>query len=162
MNQGHAPRAVIRASGTSGVAPFVMSYDGTESYDYDGQVVGCSFRTDPFETSVPGCTGSHTYSTPGVYIAQIIATDNHGNSHLSSETITVLPARSDLPKELRIVSNDPDREYQRKVLAGACGAGDGEACSNLADMFAEDGDTYTSTKLKERACALGHQPACTN
>lgn len=104
-------------------------------------------------------TTSHTYTTAGTYNLNLTVQDANGNFHAFNQTITVNPSGK-LAAKSRDVPYDPDREYQRQVLAGACAAGDAAACSGLGDMYAEDGDAYTASQLKAKACAMGYQDAC--
>jgi|GEM_PF-4532451 len=159
LNQGHAPRAVARFAGTSGAAPFTLNGHGDESYDYDGSLTSYTwFFTDTPGTPFNGSVQSHTFSAPGAYFATLQVRDADNNTHAISTPICVTPTgactgRRDLPY-------DPDREYQRQILSGACAAESGEACSDLADMFAEDGNSYMAEQLKIRACGFGYQAAC--
>lgn len=56
--------------------------------------------------------------------------------------------------------DDSSRAEQKRLLTGACSTGDGRACYYLSRMHEEDGDAYTATELRARACSLGYQAAC--
>lgn len=168
VNEGHAPRAIAKASVTSGVAPLTVNFSGSESYDYDGTIQNITWFFGDGSTPVcdPVCdnTGanvSHVFQNPGFYTVRMITQDDDGNTvsvTMPSIEVTAAPPQ---PKKKRTVPVDPEREYQRQILAGACYDGSGEACSQLADMYYEDENTNVAQHFKARACTLGYSPACT-
>lgn len=164
VNSGHAPRAITRASSVSGVAPLTVHFDGGDSYDYDGSLTGHSWAVFSNGNCSPNCnisgqTLDHTFATPGAYQVNLTVSDNDGNSTLVSTTVNVTSTALK-PARAKRTEYDPDREAQRQLLSNACGSGDGEACSQLADMYAEDGNSSAAAQLKEYACQLGYAPAC--
>ena len=85
-----APVAVITANPTSGEAPLAVNFDGSSSFDPDGNIV--SYEWD-FENAgvidAQGVTVSYTYDTQGTYTARLIVTDSQGLSDTATTTITV-------------------------------------------------------------------------
>lgn len=164
VNTGFAPKGVPRATVISGPAPLTVSFDSSESYDYDGTLVNHQwYMRDGSENPAPGTQVTHTFQTANVYTPYVDITDNDGNTVSAGLTISVTnpPPLGILEKQTKKdVPYDPDREYLRQMLATSCGRGSGEACFQLAEMYTEDGDAFTAEKLKEQACTLGYQPAC--
>jgi PKD repeat protein len=157
----HAPRSILTASSVRGVAPFSVSFNAISSYGYDGATIQ-AYNINYGDGSAAGTTNtpSHTFSAAGVYIVNGTVTDSDGNSTSTSLTITATSSRSEAGSLDDPTTSDPDREAQRDLLAGACSQNDGASCFALSQMFAEDGDTYTSNVLKAKACGLGYQAAC--
>jgi PKD repeat protein len=82
------PTAVARANPSSGIAPLLVNFDGTQSFDADGQIVAYRWDFGDGETAV-GATTSHIYGTAGQYIATLTVTDNKGATGTDSVTINV-------------------------------------------------------------------------
>jgi PKD repeat protein len=157
----HTPRSILTASSTFGVAPLTVNFNAGSSYGYDGATIQ-AYSVSYGDGSPAGTTGltSHTFSAPGVYIVSGTVTDTDGNSAFTSLTITATSSRDEVNSVGDTDNTDPDREAQRDLLAGACAQNDGASCYALSQMFAEDGDAYTAEVLKEKACGLGYQFAC--
>lgn len=92
---GGPPVASLSVSATTGTAPLTVTFDGSASYDVgSGSIVAYRWKfgdispvriiTDPQIT--------HTYTTPGVYTANMEVIDNSGEKSKKYITITVLPA----------------------------------------------------------------------
>jgi hypothetical protein len=161
---GHAPHAIAQASATSGVTPFTVSFDGTASYAYPpANLQNYLWRWFDGSPADGTSTATHTYTctTPPscTFTASLGVTDSDGNRHFASKFITVYTSREEM-KRVSAGSVDPDREYTRQVIGNACVNGSAEACSQLGDMYAEDGDTATAANLHAKACSMGYQPAC--
>ncbi|MDW7761282.1 MAG: PKD domain-containing protein [Acidobacteriota bacterium] len=81
------PFAVIKPSATQGVVPFQVQFDGSGSFDEDGQVVSHDWvfcdgttATGPFVTK--------TYDKGGQYYCSLTVTDNDGKTNTVSATVT--------------------------------------------------------------------------
>jgi PKD repeat protein len=154
---GHAPHALFSAAPTG----LSVSFDGTASYAYPpANLQTFSWNYGDGSSSGTTSTSTHTYSAAGSYLVILAISDSDGNKHSLTQTITVSGSR-DQKATPRDGASDPDREYQRQLLAGACATDNAEACAQLADMYAEDGDAVTAENLKARACSMGYQNACT-
>ena len=165
VNEGHAPRAIGTAAAAG--SPLTVNFSGSESYDYDGAISNYVWFFGDGSTPVcdPTCDNvgenvMHTFPAANSYVVRLNVYDDDSNVTSTSFTVSV-NAFGKVINPKRSVPYDPDREYQRQLLAGACFDGSGEACSGLADMYAEDGDEYTATNLRAKACQLGYSPACT-
>ena len=73
---------------TSGTAPLVVSFVGSNSYDSDGSIVSYLWNFGD-GTSSTSSNVSHTYSAAGTYTATLTVTDNSGAKATSSIIITV-------------------------------------------------------------------------
>ncbi|MGB2983248.1 MAG: PKD domain-containing protein [Candidatus Bipolaricaulia bacterium] len=107
-----APRAVIDAAPSEGVAPLTVSFDAHYSRDEDGSIVEYHWDFgDPVDRSpVRGSSGDHTYSHAGTYLATLTVIDEEGAS--DSQQIAVVVANPP-PVPQIVVSNDnplPGRE----------------------------------------------------
>lgn len=170
VNAGKAPKAVPNQYELSGVAPFNISIDGLDSYDYDGSISEYKWTYEN-----PGCpggfceqsgaVGNFTFTEPGIYFPILGVKDNDNNWNYSTPLVEVLaaPAKAKKSKYRAFEGGEGDageREKKRRLLTNACAKGQGSSCLALSKMYTEDGDAFTAQKLKERACTLGHQPAC--
>jgi len=161
----HQPHAILTASATRGVTPFTVTFDLSQSYTYNGfgpQSFAFHFGdgTPDVVTSTP--TATHTYTVAGQFPYSMSGSviDTDGNRNFAGQTITVTSTRDEL-SEAAPGNLDTDREFQRETLSLACGQDDGASCYALSQMYAEDGDSYTAGLLKQKACTIGFQPACT-
>ncbi len=167
VNTGHAPHPiVIPNASVTGVAPFTVTESGILSFDYDGTIQNYEWWFDDHNAcpddgvgcKVQGPFASHTYDVPGVYNLRLIVTDNDGNKTAAFRTVTVTPTLA--RTKIAALDDDAERAERRRVLTGACGTGNAEACYYLSQMYSEDGDTFTAGKFKEKSCSMGYQPAC--
>lgn len=159
------PRAVARAASFTGVAPFTLNVNASESYSYPGGNPIASYLAfwgEGSPTSTTSPTFSHTYNTPGVYQLTLNVIDSVGNRGAFPQTVIVTSSLAELnaQKKLDEIPADPEREYQRQMAAGACGAGDASACYELGVMYGQDGNEFVKTKLWEKACDMGYTQAC--
>jgi len=92
------PTAEAMANPVEGNAPLLVSFTGLGS-DKDGFIKKYEWDfgdgTPHFISTATGKT-THTYSTPGVYVAQLTVTDNDANSGTDTVRIDVKPAGSPL------------------------------------------------------------------
>ncbi len=97
------PVAVINASTTSGDPPVTVHFDGTGSYDPDGEIVGYRWNFGDGTICPPDCSASpgteekpsHTYIIPGAYTATLTVTDDDGAQDRASMTIQATGPRLD-------------------------------------------------------------------
>lgn len=76
---GQPPIALITAIPTSGEAPLLVNFDGTQSSDPDGTIVSFQWDFDGNGTiDATGATQSHSYEASGLFKAVLIVTDNSG------------------------------------------------------------------------------------
>lgn len=165
VNQGHAPRAIVKADVTEGIAPLTVNFDASGSYDFDGPIAYFGFG-DGDQNQFPQdaqAQVSYTYENPGVYYPFFIVRDNDNNQVSEGLPITVFPAKYQLEKKTRKLSGDDgerERQEQMRILSNACRLGKGRACFDLSKYYLEDGDSFSAGELKSRACTLGYQAAC--
>ncbi|PYU86688.1 MAG: hypothetical protein DMG08_29395, partial [Acidobacteria bacterium] len=92
-----APVANAAANATSGYAPLAVGFSSAGSSDSDGSIASYSWAFGDGTTSTSS-NPSHTYSTPGSYIAVLTVTDNQGVQGTSSPvTITTQQDPTKLP-----------------------------------------------------------------
>lgn len=87
---------IIVTPGTTGIAPFTVVFDGSESCDKRNEDSECeksgiaSYSWDFGDnTSGTGVLNTKTYSDAGTYIVILTVTDYFGNEDFDTETITV-------------------------------------------------------------------------
>lgn len=81
------PVAALSAAPTSGIAPVTVSFGATGSYDPDGSLVSIEWTFGDGSSPALGASTSHTYTTPGVYVATLKVTDNAGLTDTKNVTI---------------------------------------------------------------------------
>jgi len=80
------PIAYVGLDPTSGIAPLTVNFDGSGSYDPDGEIV--SYYWDFGDgTTDSGESVSHTFRDPGVYTVTLTVTDDQGAT--GSDTIEI-------------------------------------------------------------------------
>ncbi len=91
------PTANIGSSGSSGIVPFAVTFDGSASSDSDGSITGYSWDFGDGSPVATGATASHTYATPGTYTATLTVTDDDGATGTATTTVTALPVPNQPP-----------------------------------------------------------------
>jgi len=82
------PVALISAIPTSGTVPLDVNFDGSMSYDGDGDII--SYQWDFGDgSSGAGISTTHTYTVAGNYTAWLTVTDDDGATASEAELITV-------------------------------------------------------------------------
>lgn len=76
-NTNEKPVAAINANPVTGTAPLLVDFDGTGSDDVDGKISEYSWKFGDGKTAT-GMLTSHTYQTPGNYLALLIVKDDSG------------------------------------------------------------------------------------
>ncbi len=84
------PRAILAATPTSGWPPLTVTFDGSASFDPEGEeIVRYEWDFGDGRTS-QGQRVSHTFQEPGVYEVRLTVTDRDGASSTASLSIHVL------------------------------------------------------------------------
>jgi hypothetical protein len=90
QNPNTAPVAVINADRFGGVAPVMINFDGTSSYDKDGTIVNWRWNFGDGSSSTDAIT-SHEYTIPGEFTVTLQVRDNDGIwSPITGEKILIL------------------------------------------------------------------------
>lgn len=83
-----SPVAAAKVSGTSGQAPYQVSFNGSDSFDPDGSIV--SYNWDFGDGgAATGAQTSHTYTAAGIFQAKLTVTDNDGLKSTKTFNISV-------------------------------------------------------------------------
>jgi PKD repeat protein len=82
------PTASFVATPVSGPAPLTVSFDASASSDSDGSITTYAWNFGDSTTGT-GKTASHTYSSTGIFTAQLTVTDNAGATAIITHDITV-------------------------------------------------------------------------
>ena len=170
VNQGHAPKAVIKVNNnvilfTDVITTLnsVLTFDSSNSFDYDGTIsnrlwdFGDGTQNTNNQTSV-----QKVFPTAGVYFVMLQVTDNDLNNHRLWQKVIVNPTKI-LSKKLNFTPKDFDgqpADDNEQNLSNACGSGSGQSCFELAKIYESRGDVFVADQLKMRACTLGYQLAC--
>jgi len=85
------PTAAIGSSGSGGIAPYAVSFDGSGSSDPDGSVSSYSWDLGNGRTAT-GPTASANYTSPGTYTVTLTVTDNRGATGTATKQIVVTGA----------------------------------------------------------------------
>ncbi len=97
-----SPKASIFADGTVGIAPLSVYFDGSGSYDPDGEIVSYDWDFGDGTTD-SGETVSHTFRDPGGYTVTLTVTDDQGAT--GSDTVEI-SAGSGSGVEIEIEAED--------------------------------------------------------
>ncbi len=87
-NSPQPPTASIDANPISGAAPLVVTFDGSGSFDPNGDALTYTWDFGDGNGG-SGASISHTYTNVGVYIATLTVDDGNGGTDQVSVTITV-------------------------------------------------------------------------
>ncbi len=83
------PRAIFSASQVQQVIPFTANFDGTLSYDPDGQIVSYLWNFGDGGAGT-GSQVTHNYKQDGTYTVSLTVVDNQGSSDESTLTVQAL------------------------------------------------------------------------
>jgi PKD repeat protein len=86
-----APHAAFLASPAEGVAPLVVTFDASGSYDPDGSLVTYRWAFGD-GASGQGMTTVHQYARPGVYAVRLTVEDDDGRVNSTELTVSASPA----------------------------------------------------------------------
>jgi len=96
VTTNNPPIAVINATPQTGIEPLDVHFDGSGSYDPDGDPI-INYAWDFGDTNLDtGPIVNHTYVNTGVYTATLTVTDNKGDSGTAFVVINVTPNRAPL------------------------------------------------------------------
>jgi PKD repeat protein len=71
------PVAIIAVDKSTGQLPLTINFDGRDSYDPDGSINSYAWDFGDGSTG-SGYIASHTYTTPGTFVASLVVTDDNG------------------------------------------------------------------------------------
>ncbi len=94
------PQAVFTTTTTSGWSPLTVSFDGSPSFDPEGDRIARYDWDFGDGNQATGVQTAHTYSAPGQYNARLTITDFNGNSSSAAVSIQVLGLKS--ARDLRV------------------------------------------------------------
>ncbi|MFT5285387.1 MAG: PKD repeat protein, partial [Planctomycetota bacterium] len=83
------PLAIYEADANSGNSPVTINFSSSNSSDSDGSVASVLWLFGDGSPAVTTSSASHTYSSPGLYTATLLVTDNDGAQSLAQESIFV-------------------------------------------------------------------------
>jgi trimeric autotransporter adhesin len=107
------PKAIFSASQVQQVIPFTASFDGTLSYDSDGQIV--SYMWDFGDGGAgTGPQVTHDYHQNGTYAVSLTVIDDHGVSDASTLTVRALD-----PPPNATFSYSPKSKLDDNYIVGA-------------------------------------------
>jgi PKD domain/Putative Ig domain len=82
------PVAIVSVDSNIGEAPFTVSFDGSESFDPDGNITSYEWDfDDDGSVDKTGVSAQNTYSLVGTFTARLTVTDNDGMS--SDATVSI-------------------------------------------------------------------------
>jgi PKD repeat protein len=82
-----APKASLTASPTSGIAPQLVTFDGSGSTDSDRSIAAYAFNFgDGTSVTTASPVVTHTYTTAGNFSASLVVTDTGGASSTKAQT----------------------------------------------------------------------------
>ncbi len=158
---GNAPPTADGSKGSpyQGVVDETITFDGSLSYDSDGDVVEWYWDFGDDSTKV-GEIVTHVYDQPGIYTVILRVTDNDGSTDSYATSAEILqPNRApnmpnvtgktncDLSKNYiyKAVSTDPDNDTIRYIFEW------GDGGSNTISSFVENNSTVTINKIWNKA-----------
>jgi PKD repeat protein len=88
-DSGRPPIALFTASPVPTIVGATVTLDASASYDPDGRIV--TYAWDFGDSSPPGSgqVTSHSYSSPGTYVARLTVTDNESFTAGASRSVTI-------------------------------------------------------------------------
>ena len=109
-----APVAVINVNSNNGFAGFVLNFDGTDSFDADGEIVDYEWDFGD-GTSSNGKIVNHVFDDVGVFTVTLTVIDNDGLTGSTSVSINVdkFFKGSDADKPVLVIPNMRDFEISK-------------------------------------------------
>ena len=102
QNTNQAPVADFSTDTLAGEAPVTISFDGSASVDTGGTIVSYQWIFGDGNTGT-GVTTTHEYTTGGIYIPQLIVTDDEGATDTTSKVIFIQNPGDTASADLRFV-----------------------------------------------------------
>jgi PKD repeat protein len=153
------PVAAFQVDRVSGEVPLTVSFDGSKSYDPEGEVLTFSWGFDdgsPVDGRGPAVT--HTYSRQGTYTATLTVTDSLGLSGQTSAVITVsAPEPSDETRTGGTDGGSTDGDSTNGTGAGDSGGSDSEHETTEVEQNG-GADTADQNACGAGACGAGFAP----
>jgi PKD repeat protein len=154
-------RAVMSAAPSAGVAPLLVSFDGSRSTTPNGTITSWAWVFGD-GTSGSGPTIAHVYSAAGFYVATVTVTDSGGASSTTSVTISVTTGTASVPTapttlaassstrakiDLTWINTDTDAT---SITVERCS---GSSCTGFVAVaqLAATAESWTDTKVKSRS-----------
>jgi PKD repeat protein len=156
------PKAALKASATTGKAPFLVTFDASRSKDSDGTIASYTFTFgDGSSVTTSNPVATHTYVSAGKYTAGVVTTDNAGGA--SSPATTGVEAIANKPPTaafraqpsagtapLPVTFTDQSKDSDGQVVAVRWNFGDGATSTerNPMHLYATPGKfvvTLTAT-----------------
>jgi PKD repeat protein len=101
------PTAALTVTPANGAAPLAVTADASASSDPQGQTLSYTFDFGDGTTVGPqaGATATHTYTTAGVYTANVTVTDTANLTGTAQKTVTVTASASNPAFVAQIATN---------------------------------------------------------
>jgi YVTN family beta-propeller protein len=156
------PKAALKASETTGKAPFLVTFDASRSKDPDGTIASYTFTFgDGSSVTTSNPVMTHTYVSAGKYTAGVVTTDNAGAAS-SPATVGVQAKANEPPTAafrsqpsagtapLTVTFTDQSKDSDGQVVAVRWSFGDGGTSTerNPTHLYAAPGKfvvTLTAT-----------------
>jgi probable HAF family extracellular repeat protein len=97
----------IAGEDLAGLTRTPIAFDGTRSFDADGQIVAYQWDFGDGASST-GSQATHAYATAGIYMATLAVTDNQGASTADTVRVLISPADAIPPTTVAVVSPAPN------------------------------------------------------
>jgi PKD repeat protein len=164
------PKAALKASATTGKAPFLVTFDASRSSDSDGTIASYTFAFgDGSSVATSNPVVTHTYVSAGKYTAGVEATDNSG---AASSPVTVgVEAKANQPPTaafraqpsagtvpLTVTFTDQSQDSDGRVVAVHWKFGDGATSTarNPTHLYTVPGEfVVTLTATDENGAKAG-------
>ncbi|MBN2543838.1 PKD domain-containing protein [bacterium] len=114
---GEPPVAVINAEPIIGIPPLTVTFDGSNSFDPDGNIIKYQWSFGDGVIS-PDITTSHLYQNEGVYVAKLKVTDDNNNTATSS--IGIFAKREEDIKAVLTLSPIMVKARGQGIINAAC------------------------------------------
>ncbi len=106
------PIAAISSNLSQGVAPLIVSFDGSQSSDTDGSIVSYNWNFGDGTTG-SGQAVQHTYTSADTYTVSLQVTDDQGATASITKTIECQPAVTNKNFNIEIGTVSIDQEWVR-------------------------------------------------
>ena len=137
------PVAQAAASPSEGPAPLQVTFDPTGSIDPDGTIVSYAWDLGDGTTSTES-NPSHTYSSAGVYTAELTVTDDDGATDTATATVTVTASVNAVP--VAVVTADVT-QGPAPLEVTFDGSGSADTDGTIVSYEWDLGDGVTSTDV---------------
>jgi hypothetical protein len=131
------PIAFAGVDVNTGTAPLEVNFDAAGSSDSDGSITTYLWNFGDGSSSTSSVT-SHTYTTPGTFVATLTVTDNGGATGTASVTILVGPGDNQSPTAA--ISVTPPASNKAPASFGFSSAGSTDADGTIVGYSWDWGD----------------------